>query len=262
MRSTKAKLRFSQEPEENRNAAWLTTFNDMMTLLMVFFVLIFSMSTLDINRTEGLIENLQSALGVMMAGRRVSIAVTDVPDKDAFEQNANGGDERRPPGDAQLKEALQQAWAAARQPKSPELAKFMQELNADPDIQARFTREGVNLSLENSVLFKPGQADIDPRGYAVLDKIAARLKTLPNRIRIEGHTDDVPIATELYPSNWELSVARAVNVLKYLVKAGPILPVRMSAVGYGDSRPLYSNATAKGRAGNRRVEIILVSEDN
>ncbi len=262
MRSTKGKLRFSQEPEEKHNAAWLTTFNDMMTLLMVFFVLIFSMSTLDINRTEGLIENLQSALGVLMAGRRVSIAVTDTPSQNAFEQSVDVNGERKMPSEEQLRDALQQAQAAARQRRSPELAKFMEELNADPEIQARFTPEGVNLSLENSVLFKPGQADIDPRGYAVLDKIAAKLKTLPNRIRIEGHTDDVPIATELYPSNWELSVARAVNVLKYLIKAGPILPVRMSAVGYGDSRPLYSNATAKGRAGNRRVEIILVSEEN
>ena len=262
MRSTKAKLRFSQEPEESGSASWLTTFNDMMTLLMVFFVLIFSMSTLDINRTEGLIENLQSALGVMMAGRRVSIAVEDVPDTQAFEQNTDAADAQRAPADERLRNALRQAQAAADRRPSPELVKFMQELDADPDIQARFSREGVNLSLENSILFKPGRADIDPGGTGVLDRIAAKLKTLPNRIRVEGHTDDVPIATELYPSNWELSVARAVNVLKYLVKAGPILPVRMSAVGYGASKPLYSNATAQGRAGNRRVEIILVSEEN
>ena len=262
MRPTKAKLRFSQEAEEKGSASWLTTFNDMMTLLMVFFVLIFSMSTLDINRTEGLIENLQSALGVMMAGRRVSIAVEDVPGKRAFDRGEKAADAQKAPAAEQLRSALRQAQAASGRRRSPELVKFMQELNADPDIQARFSREGVNLSLENSILFKPGRADIDPRGAGVLDRIAARLKTIPNRIRIEGHTDDVPIATELYPSNWELSVARAVNVLKYLVKSGPLLPVRMSAVGYGASKPLYSNATARGRAGNRRVEIILVSEEN
>jgi chemotaxis protein MotB len=251
-------MRFSQDEEEGSGASWLTTFNDMMTLLMVFFVLIFSMSTLDLNRTEGLIENLQSALGVMMAGRRVSIAVSDTPPVNHAAQSA----EKQPQSAQELQDALRQMQAAASQRKSPELVKLMQELEADPDIQARYSKEGVNLSLENSILFEPGKARINPRGYAVLDKIAAKLKTLPNRIRIEGHTDDVPIATELYPSNWELSVARAVNVLKCLVNAGPIVPVRMSAVGYGDSKPLYSNATSRGRAGNRRVEIILVSEEN
>lgn len=262
MRSTRGKLRFSQEAEEKNGSTWLTTFNDMMTLLMVFFVLIFSMSTLDINRTEGLIENLQSALGMMMSGRRVSIAVSDLPPPDYATQPTGDKDEKQRPGDETLRNALQQAQAAAGSQKSPVLMQFMRELEADPEIQARFSSEGVNLSLENSILFQPGKARIDPRGYAVLDRISAKLKTLPNRIRIEGHTDDVPIATELYPSNWELSVARAVNVLKFLMKAGPILPVRMSAVGYGDSRPLHSNATAQGRAGNRRVEIILVWEEN
>jgi len=262
MRSTRGKMRFSQDEEERSGASWLTTFNDMMTLLMVFFVLIFSMSTLDLNRTEGLIENLQSALGVMMAGRRVSIAVTDTPADGQAAQPAGDTGDKQSGSNEDLQNALRQVQAAAGRTKSPELAKLMQELEADPDIQARYSKEGVNLSLENSILFQAGKARINPRGYAVLDKIAAKLKTLPNRIRIEGHTDDVPIATELYPSNWELSVARAVNVLKYLVNAGPILPVRMSAVGYGDSKPVYSNATSRGRAGNRRVEIILVSEEN
>jgi chemotaxis protein MotB len=169
-------------------------------------------------------------------------------------------DENQPENVMSFPEHIRATQGADSRRPSPELIDFMKTLKLDPGIQARFSAEGLNLSLENSLLFEPGKARINPRGIAVLGKIAARLKTLPNRVRVEGHTDDAPIATELYPSNWELSVARAVNVLKYLINAGPISSARMSAVGYGDSRPLYSNSSRQSRAKNRRVEIILVSE--
>lgn len=256
----KRKFQFSEDGEEKSNASWLTTFNDMMTLLMVFFVLLFSMSTLDLNRTDGLIENLQSALGILMTGEKVSIAVSDEQFRDGATEQLDTADENHSENAMNLPEHVRAAQDTDSRQLSQELIDFMKALKLDPSIQARFSSEGLNLSLENSVLFEPGKARVNPRGFAVLDKIAARLKTLSNRVRVEGHTDDVPIATELYPSNWELSVARAVNVLKYLVDAGPISSARMSAVGYGDSRPLYPNSSRQSRAKNRRVEIILVSE--
>lgn len=246
------KRRHIHETEEGGNASWLTTFNDMMTLLMVFFVLIFSMGSLDLNRTSGLIDNLQSALGVLMAGKRVPVAVADksyppdnTTDTDAARSSATQQNPATVSGSAAGTARLQQ---------------FLKSLQLDPSMQARFSGEGLHITLKDNILFDTGRAEINPRAFPLLDRMAVKLAKLPNSIRIEGHTDNVPIKTELYPSNWELSVARAVNVLKYLVKAGGIAPSRMSAVGYGNSRPLMPNDSLRHRAQNRRVEFVLVAE--
>ena len=108
-------------------------------------------------------------------------------------------------------------------------------------------------------MFDPGSAEITNAGRQVLGDIAAVIKDLNRRIRVEGHTDDRPIAAPTYPSNWELSTARAVNVVKYLIDENEIPPALFSAVGYGASKPKVQNTTAAQRAMNRRVEIILES---
>ena len=97
--------------------------------------------------------------------------------------------------------------------------------------------------------------------YTVLGSLAGVIRDMPYPIRVEGHTDNVPIHTRRYPSNWELSTARAVNVVKYFADAGQIDPQRLSAVGYGESKPLVANDSAQNRAKNRRVEIVVVKED-
>ena len=94
-----------------------------------------------------------------------------------------------------------------------------------------------------------------------MDKVAAVIQNIRNPVRIEGHTDNVPIATRRFPSNWELSTARAVQVLKYFIAAGEIDPSRLSAVGYGEAKPVLPNNTPENRTKNRRVEIVLVTED-
>jgi chemotaxis protein MotB len=103
-------------------------------------------------------------------------------------------------------------------------------------------------------------AEIAPNGYRVLDRVGAVIGRAAHAVRVEGHTDNVPIHTPRYPSNWELSVARAVNVVKYLAASGAVAPERLSAVGYGDSKPRQANLSPQGRAGNRRVEIIAVMQ--
>jgi chemotaxis protein MotB len=132
---------------------------------------------------------------------------------------------------------------------------------ADLDIQVTHTHQGTRLSFEDQVLFDFGRADINPAGYKMLNQIAKAIKNVSKPVRVEGHTDNVPIQTRRFPSNWELSVARAVNVVKYFAEVGKMDPHRLSAVGYGDSRPVVANDTASNRAKNRRVEILLLTED-
>jgi chemotaxis protein MotB len=135
-----------------------------------------------------------------------------------------------------------------------------QLVKADLGIQVTHTHQGTRLSFEDQVLFDFGRAAISPTGFIFLDKIADVLKKVPYAVRVEGHTDNVPIQTRRFPSNWELSVARAVNVVKYFAEVSNIDPKRLSAVGYGESRPVAPNDSPSDRAKNRRVEILLLTE--
>jgi chemotaxis protein MotB len=117
------------------------------------------------------------------------------------------------------------------------------------------------ITLQDAILFHSGIAEINSRAYPTLDGIIANIKDMSHPIRIEGHTDDDPIHTGRYPSNWELSTARAVNVLKYFVDKGKTPPERLSAVGYGESRSVFPNDTPEHKAKNRRVEIVVIMEE-
>jgi chemotaxis protein MotB len=108
------------------------------------------------------------------------------------------------------------------------------------------------------MLFDSGKSDLKPRGMTLLDTLAERLRTMPNEIRVEGHTDNIPIATPLYPSNWELSSARATTVGRYLAEHSDVAPNRIIAAGYGEFRPVASNDTREGRARNRRVDLVVL----
>lgn len=124
------------------------------------------------------------------------------------------------------------------------------------DIQVLVTENAVSFRISNEILFPSGQAELTPRGGEVIDRLATLLRNGYQRIAVDGHTDDVPIQTPRFPSNWELSTGRATSVVRRL-EAGGVASVRLRATGYADTRPLADNATAEGRAINRRVEMTL-----
>ncbi len=130
-------------------------------------------------------------------------------------------------------------------------------------IQIERLKEGLRVNLSQEVLFPLGSAELGPGGEAVLRKVAARLRELPHRVEVQGHTDDLPIGGALaqrFPSNWELGGARAARVVRLLESAG-VAPERLEAVSFADTRPVTSNATSDGRARNRRIEIRLIPVD-
>jgi len=234
--------------EGSNTAGWLTTFNDLVTLLMVFFVLLFTMSTVDSRKMQDFQYALQSGLGVLKTGTKVSISVKKtqpVDDMSHIMTQAEGKRNKK----------------HSRQPGDKLMDEIQQLTKADLDIQINHTHQGTRLSFEDQVLFDFGSATINPAGFVFLDKIADTLDKIPYAMRVEGHTDNVPIQTRRFPSNWELSVARAVNVVKYFAEVSNIDPNRLSAVGYGESRPVAANDTASNRVKNRRVEILLITED-
>jgi len=240
-------FRPNTESEGSKKVGWLTTFNDLVTLLMVFFVLLFTMSTIDSRKMLDFQYAMQSGLGILKTGKNVSISVKrtqPVDDMSHIMTQAEG--EQNKKGNIRSDGEL--------------VDQIGQLTEADPAIQVTHTHQGTRLSFEDQVLFDFGRADINPAGYEMLNQIAKAIKKVSKPVRVEGHTDNVPIQTRRFPSNWELSVARAVNVVKYFAEVGNIDPHRLSAVGYGESRPVAANDTASNRAKNRRVEILLLTE--
>ncbi len=121
---------------------------------------------------------------------------------------------------------------------------------------------GVILRFNDKMLFAAGSAIIKPEMLPVLDKVAKELKKLDKKVIIEGHTDSTPISTAQYPTNWELSTARATNIIKYLITEKGLNPQKMSAVGYGEYKPIAPNTTYEGKTLNRRVDIIILDKQN
>jgi chemotaxis protein MotB len=211
---------------------WLTTFNDMATLLMVFFVLLFAMGSLDVRRFKNFQNALQSAMGVLHEGRHVPVGL--ISEETKIEAPAT---------------ETSQASAASNDP--------LEQIQQTQGLEATYTPRGIQLTLNDSLLFRSGSATLTAVGENLLQRVSRIIKPIGRRIRVEGHSDNVPIATARYPSNWELSTARAVNVVKYFIHQGRIDPRLLSAVGYADVKPRVSNDSKADRAKNRRVEIIL-----
>jgi chemotaxis protein MotB len=211
---------------------WLTTFNDLATLLMVFFVLLFAMGSLDVRRFKNFQNALQSAMGVLHEGRRVPVGL--VSEEMKIETPST---------------ETSQAPTDANDP--------LEQIQQTHGLEAKYTPRGIQLTLNDSLLFRSGSATLTTDGENLLQRVSRIIKPIGRRVRVEGHSDNVPIATARYPSNWELSTARAVNVVKYFVQQGRIDPGLLSAVGYADVKPRVSNDSEAQRAKNRRVEIIL-----
>ncbi len=261
----------SSEDPPQEGARWLTTFNDLMTLLMVFFVLLFTMGSIDAMKLKNFSNSLQGGLGIMFEGQHLSIGVVNpivrltkedrVGDHE-HEKRLDNVEDGKGRGKGAQDEGAGQG-TGGNQNRSGNAASLKQVAEALATVNgARVTLSSGRavLTLGDCILFNVGEAEINPAGFPALDRIGAILARVPNRVRIEGHTDDLPIHSTRFPSNWELSTARAVNVLRYLVEVGHIAPQRLSAAGYGKSKPILPNDTPGNRARNRRVEILVLKE--
>ncbi len=213
---------------------WLLTYSDLITLLLAFFVVMYSMSQVDNKRFGQMVEALN---GVLKGGK----VVTDTHPPDQI----NTGHGVLKIGDLSL---IQQ-----------QVEERFTEINRQGEIKSELTERGLVIHIMESALFKQGSAKLEAGAIEVLDVVAEKIRPLPNHIRIEGHTDDKPINTKVYPSNWELSSARATEVVRYYTTRHQVTPDRISALGYGEYRPVRPNNSAENRATNRRVDIVVLT---
>ena len=213
--------------------AWMVTYSDMVTLLLTFFVLLLSMARLDKVLFRDAAGSLRGAFGVMNSAQNNEVAVPRII-------------EFSPIDDDYVARVYKRVQAQ------------MKRLKLDRDIELVKDRGAVILRVKDSILFSSGRVLIKPEAEPVLRKIAELVKPLPFGMRIEGHTDNVP-PTGGNVTNWDISMMRAVNVLKFFTKEDLFPIQRMSAVGYGAQKPVVSNDDEKGRALNRRVEFVMES---
>lgn len=231
-----------KEEEQGGGAPeWMVTFSDAMTLLMVFFILLFSMSTVDAKKEK----QLTSAFNSVFNGGGNNPIMGEGVGEDTL---MNDG------------ESQQQQTEEQQQSLMSILNNLISEKGLQDYISVEKVERGVSVILVDSLLFQSGRADLKAESRDPLLDIAGVLNEIDNQIIIEGHTDNLPINTYLFGSNWELSTARAVVVTRFLVEHAGVDPTRISAQGYGEFRPLVPNDTAENKARNRRVNILILNK--
>jgi chemotaxis protein MotB len=218
---------------------WLATYGDMMTLLLVFFVLLFSMSSVDSQRYKAVVQSLSGSLGVLDSGTTVTLEplINNFPSDSPTET----------PTESEEFSDMQE-----------ELQAILEESELSGQIKLEINERGLLIRFLDSVLFDSGKADLTPQAMDIIDKVTDTLNGTSKKIIVEGHTDNVPISTYKYPSNWELSTTRAVNVVKYMIDHSSIDPVRLSAAGYADQHPISDNNSVDSRKNNRRVDMVIL----
>ncbi len=264
-----------EEHEEHENhERWLVSYADMMTLLMVLFIVLFAISQVDQKKFNALKSGLSQGLGapveILTGGDNLlpSSGGKVAPDAAASsETNAS----KSAASKAQIAKALKDQTTAAAKAQVNNLAKAQKKLQqalnkagVGKGATFRYDQRGLVVSIAtDNVLFKSGSVTLEPRGAKILDALAPTLKSLPNQLSIDGNTDNVPIHTAQFPTNWELAAVRATGVLRYLHSADNVPFNRMSATSYGDTEPRSTGSSAKSLSLNRRVEIVvLASETN
>lgn len=267
----------ARKPEEPKKGApaWQSTFADLMNLLLCFFVLLFSMSTIDAQKFEQIAASFSNTFSIFSAGGSsfqdgllISNGVSQLNNLDRYinntgaaaEQSAKTNNlEQDQSKDKEEQDALDEV-EAMKLKASEELAEKIEEAlgeqGIDDDVEVNFTSQYVQLTLKGSVLFDSGKSELKEDALPMISKIAMILERYAeSTIEIEGHTDNVPINTAKYESNDVLSAYRALSMFNFLVENTSLNPANIKHAGRGEYIPVADNATPEGRAKNRRIEI-------
>lgn len=229
---------------------WTVTFSDMMSLLLTFFILLYSMSNVDAEKFSNVTSSIQNILSntggdsIIDEGKIDPITMEELKKLDESLASGENGN---------LPEGIEQMYS--------QVDSYIGEKDLDADIEVNANKRGVFVDIKGAILFESGSDRLKPRGIELLESLEELIVSIDNEIIIEGHTDDVPTNSTVYPTNWELSTARAVTVVRHLNETTSIDPSRLSAMGYGEYNPLLPNDSVENRAANRRVNILIVFDE-
>ncbi|MTT31545.1 OmpA family protein [Terrilactibacillus sp. BCM23-1] len=248
---SRRKRRRRSEEEGGSNERWLITYSDLITLLLVFFIMLYSMSSVEAKKFNALVNSLKTAFqgdAIMQNTGYPESQSTDMPDI-PFKKKPVVTKQRD-----EDKKKLDKLYV--------QLDNYIKENDLSPAVTLTNLERGVQLTFREKILFDLGDAEIKNEAKPVLKKIGGMLEKLPNNVSIEGHTDNNPISGHSkYPSNWDLSGARAQQVMFFLIKEDKLKPDRMNFVGYGEYQPIVKNDTKAHQAMNRRVNITILRQE-
>ena len=229
--------------EAEADERWVISYADLVTLLFGFFILLYATADQNIAKFESLARGLSDAFNVP-----VNEGVND--GTPLFDNGGTGivpgGNDRSVVIESEL--LFVQSFIDQRARAEGLVGKIVVSEEAD----------GISIRLADNLIFPTASADLRPDALPLLDIAAAVINEIGREVRVEGHTDNVPLVTERYPSNWELSSARATAVLRYLIEEADVDPALVHAAGYADTRPIANNLTPEGRAQNRRADLVIL----
>ncbi|MEO8538297.1 MAG: flagellar motor protein MotB [bacterium] len=218
---------------------WIVSYADMLTLLFALFVVLYATSDANPRKLQAVHNSIDAAFSVgVLQGSNGSSAVLN-----------NGGG---------ITPALGEIKSNNMVALNKTLGSFAKENGLDGKIQIKSDANSITISLADNLLFDSGNADLKPGAQDVLLQVSDALRGLPNEMRIEGHTDNVPVNSPDFPTNWELSGARASHVLRFLREQGALTTNSIFFAGYADTRPIADNGTPEGRSLNRRADIVIL----
>jgi chemotaxis protein MotB len=231
-----------EEHEEHIDESWLVPYADILTLLLALFIILYASSSIDKEKYQAIMETFQSEFtGTSNPDKQEGLSTAPLPPDE--QKVVPPKDEDKP--DAGLDELKQK------------LEKYINTNKLNAVVTLSDTLRGVEVSLNDVALFDSGSAQLKADSYNTLNGIVGLVRTVPNSINIEGHTDNEPISTSTFKSNWELSAARAASVLHFFNNRN-IDPKRLQFTGYGEYHPLFPNDTAEHKQANRRVTIVIL----
>lgn len=256
-----------RKPEEPPKGApaWQATFADLMNLLLCFFVMLFSMSSIDAQKFELMAASFNQTFSIFSAGATaigdgvlISNGVSQLNELDEYINSTGKADEGEtvPENLESATETIEQAKLEESEELAEKVEEALQEKNLDKEIDITFTAQYVQLTLNGAVLFDSGSVELKEEALPILNQVGIILqKYSAGKIEIEGHTDNVPMSGAKYSNNDELSTGRALSVFYYMIENTTLNPASIKHSGMGEYVPIADNSTEEGRAKNRRVEI-------
>lgn len=249
--------------EEASSPAWMATFSDLMSLLLTFFILLFSMSVVSEERYREVADSLRMALVGSSSDSILDDSGNSLIDLEFDEYGELTDSEGIDPDELVAEETPVDNNAVPEEVLElfETVNLFLVEEGLNADITLSRDQDGVYIDIQEAIMFEPGSATLRDNGLDTMNQLAGLFELLDNEIIIEGYTDDVPTNEIEFETNWELSAARAVTVLRFLYENHSIEPTRLSARGYGEYRPSVPNDSVQNRSLNRRVNIVIVHDE-
>lgn len=240
-----------KHPEHVNHERWLVSYADFITLLFATFTALYALSKADADKAKAVADGMREAFGT---GTPQMIQM-ESPESEAIPSNKH----KAPPNRSDVKSPTRKAGREEFEKIKDEMEQYLITKGSLNKVQIDIQERGLKVSMKEAGFFESGRAEVKTEAHQILGELAAKLMKYNNQLRVEGHTDNVPMSSRTYPSNWELSSSRATNVARVLTEKFGVPASKISATGYGEHRPVFPNDTPAGRARNRRVDLVVLS---